>query len=84
MSTEPPSEAIVTLAIKQGDTTLEELVITRGDLAAGDAEQHTAYYNQVVNTSWTLSDSLPAGDLTIQAYYQGHGKVWLDGFWVIQ
>jgi hypothetical protein len=86
-----PTDGIVTFELKQDGTTISTLTLKRGDLAAGSAESHAAYFAQVNKTTWVIdldgdgnADPLPTtGALTIQAFYQGRGKVWLDGFWAV-
>ena len=77
-----PGDAVVTFSLREDGAEFDAFAVTRGDLAAGSAETHAAYYAQVGNTTWSAG-TLPEGTLSITAAFAGAGKVWLDGFWVI-
>ncbi len=85
------NDGVVTLDLKHDGASLSTVTIRRGDLAADLADTHATFYAQIDRTTWRVDtdgdgvpDPLPTeGDVTIQAFYQGRGKVWLDGFWVL-
>ncbi|MDP2312314.1 MAG: hypothetical protein Q8P41_05370 [Pseudomonadota bacterium] len=90
LSDAAPADAVVTLELLADGRVVSTHVVQRGDLAAGTAETHAAYYAQVGNTTWLIdldgdgdADPLPDGALTVRATFAGLGKVWLDGFWVL-
>ncbi|MES2640313.1 MAG: prolyl oligopeptidase family serine peptidase [Myxococcota bacterium] len=85
-----PADAVATLELLADDIVVSTRVIKRGDLAAGAAETHAAYYAQVDKTTWLVdldrdgaADPLPEGELSVRVTFEGLGKVWLDGFWVL-
>ena len=90
LSAAAPADPVATLQLLADGVVVSTRVITRGELAAGAAETHAAYYAQVNKTTWLVdldgdgtADPLPDGDLSVQVTFEGQGKVWLDGFWVL-
>jgi hypothetical protein len=89
LSAAAPADDVAVLELLRDGAVVSSLTIERGDLAAGSAESHAAYYAQVLNTGWPIDltgdgapDPLTEGDTyTIRVTHQGRGKVWLDGFW---
>ncbi len=85
-----PADVVATFELLLDGVIVSTHVVQRGDLAAGAAETHAAFYAQVGNTAWPIdldgngtADALPDGELTLRVRYEGRGKVWLDGFWVL-